>query len=80
MQQRGGERGGAAPHGDADLLCHGVPGEKKLYTQVSVETFPFLYLAHFHCQTFVRLPDYDAEQPEYETRGKKLLFLSSLHS
>lgn len=36
VQQRGGQCGGAAPHGHTDLLCHGVPGEKKLYTQVGV--------------------------------------------
>lgn len=36
VQQGGGERRGAAPHGHADFLRHGVPGEKKLHTQVCV--------------------------------------------
>lgn len=43
VQQRGGQRCGAAPHGHTDLLCHGVPGEEKLYTQVGVKILQFQF-------------------------------------
>lgn len=34
VQPAGGERCGAAVHGHADLVSHGVPGEEKLHPQV----------------------------------------------